>query len=421
MMERADHSSPPMRTRPPDWSTRCSTSARAPSSAAVPVRSAGGIRRCAQASHAATCQSLGAVTTGARSVISVVTLEAGGDDDEVRCGAPARSTRERRCVPRALRALRGAHPRIPPAPLTLTGRGPRSHGGDVRAGVGEPQALPRRGGRVGGAPALRHRAQRSPRERPPRTHRARNLRAARPLRAARSCAGTRRAPRGVAGGHRRDALGAAPGRARRRRAARPRRPRLRDGRTHARDDAAGGAGPRLARARRATATLHEPDGGCVMTIHPELTALGDALERAAARDLRRRFLHPSRRLAVALVAAAVAVPAAAVGAVELMGGDQVAQTLEPGAAIFAGADPTCTIVRANVEYHCVLAKPPLPEVQDFKGTVEPTVDATKHVNGGCRSLTSDGLSWECYLGEEAVRQQIVSEGFLGADAPSPRP
>ena len=51
--------------------------------------------------------------------------------------------------------------------------------------------------------------------------------------------------------------------------------------------------------------------------------------------------------------------------------------------------------------------------------MEPTVDATEHVNGGCRSLTSDGISWECYRGEEAVRQQIVSEGFLGEYAPSP--
>ena len=58
-------------------------------------------------------------------------------------------------------------------------------------------------------------------------------------------------------------------------------------------------------------------------------------------------------------------------------------------------------------------------MQDFKGTVEPTVDAGKHVNGGCRALTSDGLSWECHLGEEAVRQQIVSEGFLGEYAPTP--
>jgi hypothetical protein len=156
-----------------------------------------------------------------------------------------------------------------------------------------------------------------------------------------------------------------------------------------------------------------------MTTPVDLSRLGDALERAATRDLRRRYLHPSRRFAVVLALLAVVIPAAAVGAVVLVGGDEVATTLEPGAAIFAGTHPSCTVVRANVEYHCTLDKAPLPEVQDFKGTVEPTVDATKHVNGGCRSLTSDGLSWECYLGEEAVTQQIVSEGFLGEYAPSP--
>ena len=45
----------------------------------------------------------------------------------------------------------------------------------------------------------------------------------------------------------------------------------------------------------------------------------------------------------------------------------------------------------------------------MKGTVESTVDATKHVNGGCRSLRSDGLEWECYLGQTAVDQQIIGQ------------
>jgi hypothetical protein len=57
--------------------------------------------------------------------------------------------------------------------------------------------------------------------------------------------------------------------------------------------------------------------------------------------------------------------------------------------------------------------------RDWKGTVEPTVDDTKHVNGGCRSLQSDGRHWRCYLGEEAVRQRIIGAGFLGEYAPSP--
>jgi hypothetical protein len=51
--------------------------------------------------------------------------------------------------------------------------------------------------------------------------------------------------------------------------------------------------------------------------------------------------------------------------------------------------------------------------------VEPTVDATKHVDGGCRALNAPGTIWECYIGEAAVKQSIVSQGFLGADAPAP--
>jgi hypothetical protein len=55
----------------------------------------------------------------------------------------------------------------------------------------------------------------------------------------------------------------------------------------------------------------------------------------------------------------------------------------------------------------------------MKGVVEPTVDATKHVNGGCRSLDSDGRTWQCYIGQAAVDQKIVSAGFLGEYAPTP--
>jgi hypothetical protein len=34
-------------------------------------------------------------------------------------------------------------------------------------------------------------------------------------------------------------------------------------------------------------------------------------------------------------------------------------------------------------------------------------------------LTSDGLSWQCYLGDEAVRQGIIGRDFLGEYAPEP--
>ena len=56
---------------------------------------------------------------------------------------------------------------------------------------------------------------------------------------------------------------------------------------------------------------------------------------------------------------------------------------------------------------------------DWTGTVEPTVDATKHVNGGCRAQNAAGTDWECYIGDAAVTQNIISQGFLGQYAPVP--
>jgi hypothetical protein len=160
-----------------------------------------------------------------------------------------------------------------------------------------------------------------------------------------------------------------------------------------------------------------------MTGIPELQRLGDALENAAREDVgagQRWFARrPSRRVAILLAAAVFVLPVAAIGAARLVGGGEVAESMPAGAAIFAGTHATCSVVTANVEYHCVLDRRPYPEVDDFKGVVEPTVDRTKHVNGGCRGLTSDGRSWQCYLGQEAVRQQIIGAGFLGEYAPAP--
>jgi hypothetical protein len=46
------------------------------------------------------------------------------------------------------------------------------------------------------------------------------------------------------------------------------------------------------------------------------------------------------------------------------------------------------------------------------------VDASKHVNGGCRSESADGREWTCYVGQEAVKQQIIGPDLLGEYAPS---
>jgi hypothetical protein len=156
-----------------------------------------------------------------------------------------------------------------------------------------------------------------------------------------------------------------------------------------------------------------------------LNRLGDALEQSAEADLaatptparRRRRVSP--KLAVLAAALTILVPSVAFAATQLIGNDEVAQSLPAGTLSLAGTQPTCTTVEQDVEYHCLLARAPAPEISDWKGTVEPTVDATKHVNGGCRSLASDGREWECYIGRAAVEQKIIGAGFLGEYAPSP--
>lgn len=148
-----------------------------------------------------------------------------------------------------------------------------------------------------------------------------------------------------------------------------------------------------------------------------LNAIGDDLQRAAGRDLRG---HQRRRRRVLTGAAVIAllVPGAAIAG-SLLTTEDVERSLPAGTKFLVGTTPECTTVAEGVEYHCTIKGDFESEVEDLKGTVEPTVDASKHVNGGCRSLRSDGREWRCYIGEEAVRQQIIGPDFLGEYAPSP--
>jgi hypothetical protein len=65
------------------------------------------------------------------------------------------------------------------------------------------------------------------------------------------------------------------------------------------------------------------------------------------------------------------------------------------------------------------SNPPAPADTDWTGTVEPTVDATGHVNGGCRAENSAGTDWDCYIGEAAVTQKIIGQHFLGQYSAGP--
>ena len=153
----------------------------------------------------------------------------------------------------------------------------------------------------------------------------------------------------------------------------------------------------------------------------QLISLGDELERAAAQDLAtRRHSRRTRRLLLAAAALAVAIPGLAFATSALISNEEVAASLPAGTLMLEGTEPRCTVIEQDVEYRCELTKPIAnPEASDLKGTVEPTVDATKHVNGGCRSLDSEGRSWQCYIGQAAVDQKIIGQGFLGEYAPVP--
>jgi hypothetical protein len=154
-----------------------------------------------------------------------------------------------------------------------------------------------------------------------------------------------------------------------------------------------------------------------------LDRLGAALHAAATEDVARvARKHRRRTIAGALAALAIVVPGVALAAGALITNDDVAKSIPSGTWALMGTHPTCTTVRADVEFDCKLAKPPRTgdvAPGGWDGTVEPTVDRTKHVNGGCRSESADGMHWRCYIGPEAVRLQIIGPDFLGEYAPAP--
>jgi hypothetical protein len=154
-------------------------------------------------------------------------------------------------------------------------------------------------------------------------------------------------------------------------------------------------------------------------------AVGDARPRSRSRlrAVARSATRTRRRIAVTVAVLVVAVPGAAVAANALLSPSQVAGGLAQGTLALLGTHTSCTTVQAGVEYHCVLQSAPSdqggPAANQWLNTVEPSVGADKHVNGGCRAQNQAGTDWECYLGQAAVTQKIIGQGFLGAYSPSP--
>ncbi|MGZ4178794.1 MAG: hypothetical protein ACXVUX_21495 [Solirubrobacteraceae bacterium] len=163
-------------------------------------------------------------------------------------------------------------------------------------------------------------------------------------------------------------------------------------------------------------------------LSPQLQELGDALHAATAVDVRPAVpplpVRPRRRRIIAgLVVAVIAIPGVALAAGALISPSQVARSIPQGTLALLKTHPTCTVMTAGVVYDCTLASAPSddggPLAGQWLGTVEPTVDASQRVNGGCRSLNRAGTHWRCYVGRAAVRQQIIGAGFLGQHSSGP--
>ena len=87
-------------------------------------------------------------------------------------------------------------------------------------------------------------------------------------------------------------------------------------------------------------------------LDPQLEALGDRLEQAAAADLAtnaqpaaKRPRRLSRRLILVAAVLAIAIPGVAIAAEELTSTSEVAQSMPAGTLALAGTEPTCTVVK----------------------------------------------------------------------------
>ena len=65
-----------------------------------------------------------------------------------------------------------------------------------------------------------------------------------------------------------------------------------------------------------------------------------------------------------------------------------------------------------------LRVPPAPEITDFTNTKEVlAIDGL--AAGGCIGLDAAGMTWDCYIGQDAVDHEIISQDFLGEPVPGP--
>jgi hypothetical protein len=168
------------------------------------------------------------------------------------------------------------------------------------------------------------------------------------------------------------------------------------------------------------ARLQDLRGALLAAAGADLAAAEEV--RPQSRPRRRRSTRA--KLAIAVVAAALAVPAGAL-AIRALGADHppsldqgAARGLPGGSMAMVAADPSCVTLRRNVEYDCLLSSPPQTVSVQGRGYVVDVVDATDHVNGGCRAENPSGTRWRCFLGEAAVRHKLIARQTLGDYRPA---
>ncbi len=268
-------------------------------------------------------------------------------------------------VPRALRALRRAHLRLPPAAQPRRARRARPDGGDVRAGLALACALPRRGAAARPAPGCSG----SPATCCSSACVSDGSSAARASGSAcstASIASRRPSPTTAWLEGLDEALAHLPEAQQRGDPAAGRRgPRLRRGRRAAGDHAPGCARARLARPQHAAQAPFRFHGDDPMTeLDPQLDATRRpprARRRRRSGNRRAAARQRDRRADLAALRdrdrrARDRDPGAAIAADQLISTDDVAQSLPAGTSALEGTEPTCTVVTKDVEFHCVLAK-----------------------------------------------------------------
>jgi len=91
---------------------------------------------------------------------------------------------------------------------------------------------------------------------------------------------------------------------------------------------------------------------------------------------------------------------------------RVEQGMPAGAAIFDQTDPTCLPNPDGTSFRCTLSRPPTGEAATYLGAKEVlAIDGV--AAGGCIGRDATGLAWDCFIGQAAVDQNIISREFLG--------